>query len=98
MNYTKITLNVIGVFIVMIIASLIPDLFSDFFGDWKCEGKSWDTNVNFWIGCDMGGGRHLAKMHWGWRHWLFMFMGLSVFIIQVVRIINLINQKSTKNA
>lgn len=68
MNYTRITINVIGVFIVMIIASLIPDIFPDFFGDWKCEGRYWSKETDFWTGCDMREGRHLSKMHWGWRH------------------------------
>jgi hypothetical protein len=24
--------------------------------------------------------------HWGWRHWLFLFMGIALFIVQAVRL------------
>lgn len=35
---------------------------------------------------------HKPQYHWGYRHFLFMVMGLCLFVLQVVEIINLINK------
>lgn len=63
-------------------------MYPDFFGDWICHGSG-DKLVGFeyrYTGCNIYD-YHDPKLHWGYRHWLFFFMGLVLFIIQAVNII-----------
>lgn len=89
-NKTKISLKIIAIFCTAILASFIPDNFHSFFGDWFCDGllKEYDKNYNVIsrVGnCAYGdGSSHNPSWHWGWRHWLWMFMGLSLFIVQCI--------------
>ena len=63
-------------------------MYPDFFGDWTCHGSvKIDTPTETIIkGCQIGG-FHSPSSHWGYRHWLFFFMGLVLFVIQVANII-----------
>jgi hypothetical protein len=93
MNKTiKISIRIIAVFGIAFIMSFIPDLFIEQFGYWLCEGYG---NYNEKIKHCMygGGGYHNAIYHWGYRHWIWFLMGLSLFIIQVIDVINLINKE-----
>lgn len=84
---TKISLHIIAIFTIAIFTSFIPDLYPEFFGDWICEGAIRDNNLHL-QGCHYGDlGRHNPSTHWGWRHWLYFFMGLSLFALQVAQII-----------
>lgn len=78
-----ISLRVIALFVIAMLVSFIPELIPDFFGDWNCNG------------CTYGGDyrNHMPQTHWGYRHWLFFTMGVSLFIIQIVDIINYIDKK-----
>lgn len=87
----KISLRVIALFLVAILVSKIPDLYPNFFGDWKCEGRWINEKRGFYgvhEGCDMFN-EHNPTWHWGYQHYLFFLMGLSLTIIQIVDIVNI---------
>ena len=92
-----LSLRVIVLFGMAMLVSFIPDYFHNFFGDWTCKGsgigKYYPADANnyahtIYNGCMYGGDNHLSKTHWGYRHWLFFAMGLTLFIIQTIDIIN----------
>lgn len=87
----KISLRVIALFMLAILISKIPELFPDFFGDWHCEGRKqiWTEEIHYqYVGCDMFQA-HNPTWHWGYQHYLFFLMGLSLAIIQIVDIIKI---------
>ena len=98
--YTKVSLNVVAIFGIIILMSFVPDHFREFFGDWQCKGsvymKGTDQFYDHWEGCDRGPSSHLATIHWGYRHWLWFFMGIALFIVQIIRIINTVNKHLDK--
>lgn len=80
-----ITLRIIFVFVVGIIMSYFGDQLHSFFGDNYCT-------VYLDYHCP-DNGHTFPTYHWGWRHWLFMFMGICLFILQVVDIVITIDKK-----
>ena len=95
-----ISLRVIAIFLVAIFVSKIPDLYPNFFGDYKCEGKiivkTNEYGYHEYSGCDFGEGRHNSKWHWGYQHWMFFLMGLSLTIIQIIDIVKYISEPEVK--
>lgn len=85
--FTKISAQVAFIFITIIFASWIPDLFPGFFGDWFCRGYTKDSPF-----CLYHEVTHEQQWHWGHRHILWVIMGTVLFIIQVVRIIKFIEK------
>ena len=90
-------LRIVALFTIAIFISFIPDYLHDFFGDWLCEGAKHgklipETDANWshyeLIGCYYAGGIHNPTWHYGYRHWLFLAMGVSIFIIQLIDIIS----------
>jgi len=67
------------VFMIIMCASFIPQWFPDFFGDWVCKGGK---------NCNMGtcAGMDLPKKHYGFRHWVFILMGVTFTIISLCEI------------
>lgn len=92
-----ISLRVIALFTVAILVSKIPDLYPDFFGDWKCYGREFlkynEHGPDAYGPCDFGEGTHNPKWHWGYQHWLFFLMGFSLTVIQFIDIRNYILKK-----
>lgn len=89
--FTKVSINIVLVFMTMMVFSFIPDMFPKFFGDVLCvTGNSPDHQ--FCVeGYRYANNAHgPGEWHWGYRHWLWSFMGLFLFIVQIVRIIILI--------
>lgn len=84
---TYISFRIIIAFSVAILMSFIPELFRDFFGDEFCRiyGYHYDMVYN------------TDHYHWGWRHWLFLFMGICLFIIQIIDIANHIQKYENNN-
>jgi len=86
MKKVKINLKIVALFTVAMLFSLIPELSPTFFGDELCNGN---ITKEF---CSSGWSKlqnaHTPEMHWGYRHWLFFAMGLSLFVLQAVDIIN----------
>ena len=101
-KYSKISINIIAVFIIAIIISLIPDYNHDFFGDWHCIGRDHvigSCDNSQYTGCVYGISdyeAHIPTWHWGYRHWLLFFMGLFLFVVQIFKIIEIINSEEKK--
>lgn len=96
---TKISLRVIAIFAVAIFLTFVPEYNRAFFGDWQCFGT---VQVGYMVdavssGCNDYGTHNSGTFHWGYRHWLFFFMGLTLAIIQVADIINLLITTSVNN-
>lgn len=89
----KISLRIIGLFALAIFLSFIPDYLHTFFGDFYCNGLALDHESGkmeyYW---HYGQTHHNWEWHWGYRHWLFLCMGVSLAIVQVVNIINAVDQ------
>lgn len=79
-----ISLRVILLFTVAMFVSFIPDYLHDFFGDWTCKGCNYGEPGRY---------VHDPSLHWGYRHWLFLSMGIILFIIQAVDLIMYIDSK-----
>jgi hypothetical protein len=82
----KTRFRIITIFSIIIIASFVPELFPDFFGDWKCQGcvRAKLSSPNYYDGCLYGNiGVHNATNHWGYRHWIWFLMGLVLFIYEI---------------
>lgn len=99
----EVSLRVIALFSVAILSTFIGDYGRSFFGDWYCDGsgeriliKATQTTYEHYdyAGCQYIDGHHSAQWHWGYRHWLYATMCLTLFIIQVVEIINHVESKS----
>lgn len=88
MNRIKITTQIAALFIIAIAFSFIGDNLHEFLGDWKCGGyyEGYDKLgvkiINSSCLYDMHD--HNSTWHWGWRHWLLMMMGVSLFITQAI--------------
>ena len=95
----KISIRIIALFSIAIVLSFIPEYLHDLFGDWYCSGSGIFVKIDdyrsHYTTCDYANnGYHLPMWHWGYRHWLWLMMGISLAIVQIVGIVNLIN--STK--
>ncbi len=87
----KNKLRLVAIFAIVILFSFIPETFPDFFGDWACEGgKAVITGNTYTIqGCSYGGDMdHGPTTHWGFRHWMWTLCGVSLFIWNVVELID----------
>ena len=88
-----ISLRVIALFTVAIFISFIPEYIPDFFGDWVCKGREYIPSIKegftgSYVGCDYQHIDHNPENHWGYRHHLFFTMGVVLFIVQTIDIIN----------
>ncbi len=96
----KISVNVIMIFGIAISMSIVPELYPSFFGDWKCVGN-YKSTTTLYHGCmeyyNMANELHEPTMHWGYRHFLYLFMGIALFLIQVSRVVYLINKNDKIN-
>lgn len=92
--YLLLSMNIVAIFIIAILLSLVPDHLHNFFGDWLCEGRTYDGTT--WSGCDINSHSsygHNPQMHWGYRHWLWLSMCIALFVVQLFRIIDIISTK-----
>lgn len=88
--YIQISLHIIFMFTTAMLFSLLPEYYPELFGDWKCEGAFKKGDEYF--GCDMSS-LHNPTIHWGYRHYLYMLMGVSLFIVQLAAMIVKIDKK-----
>lgn len=85
MKHYKFMGRIALLFLIVIMMSFIPDNFHEFFGDWHCEGGDQLSHQ----GCEYGPDLiHNATWHWGFRHWMWMFMGVSLFMYNLIWIIS----------
>ena len=100
--YTRLSINIVAIFGIAILMSLVPDHNKEFFGDWQCAGGStdYDSIKQSYVrtGCMYGpsANNHGPTLHWGYRHWLWMLGGLVLFGVQTARVIELINKNDKK--
>lgn len=98
MSRTKLTIQIVMLFGIIILASFIPDNFHEFFGDWHCEGGYTDyVNGNYVNhGCQYTND-HEATWHYGFRHWIWAAMGVVLFIVNIVHILEEANKNGDEN-
>lgn len=75
-------LRLIGLFSLVIAMSFLPEMFPKFFGDFNCNGGVYEVvgNTLKRSGCLEWSNSHGPKTHWGFRHFVFFVMGLTLFI------------------
>ena len=87
----KNKLRLVAIFAIAMLFSFIPETFPDFFGDWGCQGGKVIVTGNTYdiVGCSYGNGvDHMPSTHWGFRHWMWTLCGVSLFIWNVVELID----------
>jgi hypothetical protein len=101
MKHTIIMGRIVFLFAITMALSFIPDLFHEAFGDWHCNGteivRDTDGKYMYYAGCYENQLEHSSTWHWGFRHFLWMLMGLSLFVYNTILIISSIN-KITSNS
>ncbi len=83
-NYwTILSLQIAAIFIVAMLASFIPDYLHSFFGDTYHVEVIEDY-------CRRNGFSNYIKnephYHWGYRHFLWCWMGFVIFVVQCIRV------------
>jgi len=93
----KISLKVILLFTIAIFSTFVGDYLHSFLGDWKCLGSGIlnDSIYNpIYKYCNYAEcGFHDPTWHWGYRHWLYLVMCITLFIIQIIDIISFADSK-----
>ena len=91
----RISLKVIMLFTIAILSTFLGDYLHNFFGDWKCKGSGQRViDTYYYTNCNYAEtGFHDATWHWGYRHWLYLCMCITLFVLQVIDIINYSNKK-----
>lgn len=90
----KAKLKIVFGFFIVFLMSFVPELNHDLFGDWICQGATIDAEVlkkNHYLthGCQYGPRSvHDPMMHYGFRHWVWIFCGITFFIWNIVEVIN----------
>lgn len=97
--FTRLSLQVILIFAIIILGSFLPDTLPEFFGDWTCKGSGkeifkMDGYTAQHTGCTIGAWHSEPELHWGYKHYMYMLMGICLFIVQCFRIGNLINNRN----
>ncbi len=98
----KISLRVFLLFSIAIASTFIPDNLHEFFGDTLCTTGSgfriWGSNTvgTHYQYCNYSMEHEPNTWHWGYRHWLYLFMTIILFIIQVIDIVIFIVKESEK--
>jgi hypothetical protein len=72
------------------------DYFHNFFDDFKCSGSGQKLIDSYmYQKCNYAGWEyHESTWHWGYRHWLYFIMCLTLFVLQVTDIINYADAES----
>jgi len=86
----KNKLKLITIFAIVILFSFIPETFPEFFGDWVCQGGKLIVQGNSYdiVGCSYTQQDHMPSTHWGFRHWMWTLCGVTLFIWNVVELID----------
>lgn len=79
----SLNIFILGMFYIFI--SFIPEINAVklFLGDFYCT----DLTIHY------GDKYNTPHWHWGYRHWVWMFMGIILGIIQIIRIIQFAENK-----
>lgn len=99
-TYTNIQVRIIIIFICAMFYSFIPEFVREFFDDTHCKTGSglwiYGSNVaGHFQYCNYSNHSHEAgHWHWGYRHWLFMSMGICLSVVQIISLIVYVDKKS----
>ena len=90
--YTRVAFIIVCTFTVMILMSFVDGYLHDFLGDWFCDGSgNLIVGAHRYERCNHAPSTyHVPGWHWGYRHWMFFFCGVSLFILNLVRTISVI--------
>lgn len=92
----KIAVTIVWTFATIIAMSFVGDYCRDFFGDWHCNGSVYVRSTDGFHdlkGCHYADqGSHDPTWHWGYRHWMFFTCGFFLFVLNVVRVIIMIDK------
>ena len=84
--------KILSMFLIVGLMSFIPENASRIFGDYTCEGASLKKEVNgvlYMTGCNRSmGNPHSPTTHWGFRHYVWFFAGLTFAVWTIVEVIN----------
>lgn len=94
MKHFKIMSRIVLLFAIVMLMSFVPENNRELFGDWQCEGTHYESGE--YTGCQYVGVVHGTTWHWGFRHWIWMLMGLTLFIYNAVLIIITINKNQNE--
>jgi len=85
----KLIIDVILVGSLLMAVSFVPENAREFFGDWLCQGSGESIKDTYhYTGWNYGGGGfHDPEWHWGFRHYVWMIMGLALTIIRVIGLV-----------
>ena len=90
----KNKLRLVAIFAIAMLFSFIPETFPDFFGDWVCQGGKYqyvENGPDIHEGCMYGinaSNSHNPTTHWGFRHWMWTLCGASLFIWNIVELVD----------
>lgn len=85
--WVSLSLQVMAVFLTAMVVSFIPESIPKFFGDEMCPRTDWHSHfLNY--------EENQSHIAWGYRHYLFFFMGIALFILQIFRIGAFINNNT----
>ena len=79
-------------FAIIMAASFIPDNYHSLFGDWLCQGSGIPIKTDYFYGnyferCNYSNcGIHAPTWHWGFRHYVWMALGLTFLMINIVEL------------
>ena len=84
----KNKLRILLMFTIIMAASFIPDHYHSFFGDWLCQGSGeLIADTNHYQRCNYADCYyHNPTWHWGFRHYVWMILGLTFLIINIVEL------------
>jgi hypothetical protein len=91
LTHKTIQLKIITIFAIVFLTSFIPEQFPKVFGDYVCDGKTakWNAYGNMVVeGTCNFDYDHYPKLHWGWRHWVWLFCGVVLFIYNFCLVIS----------
>lgn len=92
----RLQFRILIMFAVIFAASYIPETFPSYFGDWMCHGSG-EFIGRHYKRCNHGGGfamYHNPSWHWGFRHWAWLCLGITMLIINIVQLVAEEDKKS----
>ncbi len=91
----KTQLKIFILFAIALLGTFVPETFPEFFGDWKCNGSSYDWKTYTLTGdCKYKDQQHGPTTHWGFRHHIWFLCGVTLFIYNMVNILFNENEKT----
>jgi hypothetical protein len=93
--WEQLSFRIFILFLIAIFSTFIPEYCHNFFGDWYCSGSGLQMANFHFPNCDYLAQYHTSTWHWGYRHWLWLIMCLTLFIVNAARIIQYINNPTT---